>query len=158
MHFLRIFPYWAGCWKKSTQTPIRIFVTLNSSCIFFPSLPFSRQIHKKLNKKKSDLESIKTKKNFINCVSMGKDKQHIQVLQANMRQALGAGALSGIAVDSVLHPLGWFNETVIWNRMYSCCIIRYHQDTPTITGWICGFWRISRCIFWFIISSYRKCS
>ncbi|CAO3613419.1 unnamed protein product [Mucor hiemalis] len=37
---------------------------------------------------------------------MGKDKQQLHLLQqANMRQALVAGALSGIAVDSVLYPL-----------------------------------------------------
>lgn len=38
---------------------------------------------------------------------MGKDKQQLHLLQqANMRQALVAGALSGVAVDSVLYPLG----------------------------------------------------
>lgn len=40
---------------------------------------------------------------------MGKDNQHTQILhQANLRQALVAGALAGIAVDSVLFPLGEF--------------------------------------------------
>jgi hypothetical protein len=38
---------------------------------------------------------------------MGKDSQQIQILQqANLKQALVAGALAGMAVDSFLFPLG----------------------------------------------------
>lgn len=54
---------------------------------------------------------------------MGKDKQPIQMLQqANMRQALVAGALSGIAVDSVLHPLGLLPRLTRLDKVYSCLL------------------------------------
>lgn len=48
---------------------------------------------------------------------MGKDNQHPHIMQqANLRQALVAGALAGVAVDSVLYPLGKAGS-IVWSDL-----------------------------------------
>jgi hypothetical protein len=90
---------------------------------------------------------------------MGKDKQTVP--QATLRQALMAGGLAGVAVDTALFPLG--NNYIIIIVMArgvlsSLSIHRYHQNAVTVTGRLCKVGWFPWYLLWLVVSSGWKCA
>lgn len=74
--------------------------------------------------------------------------------QANLKQALLAGAMAGTAVDTALFPLG-NNRSLTTKRTrvschwsLTCTHYRHDQNTSSIAGRLYCFWWFSWCLLW----------